>query len=218
MDYSIWTLVFLGSLLLVFLQGWLAYRDSFLTLTQMRRAHAYEGIPFLAHGGMWGDALIVGPLLGVLIAIHGKEWGDWWIAAFAGTAASSVMHATYTLGRLHEAHIRRERPTLVQRERLTPANRGRLSPAGWVHWLYMSVGIAVFVQYYIFTPHPAPSMLITSSVLLVIHVVIGTHIPLGLIAPAWYPERPHRKPETWIVVLGTAFLLAVLTLWRINSL
>src|SRR6266853_1355972 len=61
-------LVVLGLLeCLVLLQGLLAYRAGFLTVSQMQSVGIQHGLPFLWHFAMWGDLLLMSPLCAYLV-------------------------------------------------------------------------------------------------------------------------------------------------------
>lgn len=182
----------------VLLQGWLAWCDDFLTPKQMRRGGIRSGLPFLAHGGMWGDLIFVSPLLAFIITTYGSEWS--WIQIAAAVLFSLVvsfaMHETYKKGRFPEAHVQ----------------YGKLTKAGVVHFCYMAEAFLVLSLYYILVPY-TPWMWVVSA-LLVLHTIVGTHVVLGLVRPMWYPGRPLQSSGTWGAVGGTAVLTLGCTAWR----
>lgn len=152
---------------------------------------------------MWGDVFILSPLLGLMVALYGSEWETRQVAlsSLMGVLISALMHWTYTLGKLPEAHTR----------------AGMLTSVGWVHSVYMAAALTIIILFYFCTPHPAAGFIVAADILLVVHVIAGTHLVLGFVHPVWYPDRPHKNPQTWIVVIGVALILTVLTFWQINS-
>ena len=175
---------------MVILQVLYAWCDEFLTPAQMRRGGIREGLPFMAHGGMWGDLIFISPLVAIIYATDGPEWSSVNVmtAMIGGGVASIVMHETYKRGELPEAHVQ----------------FGCLTTAGLIHRWYMAIALAVLGLYYIRAPYTPWTWSV--SALLVLHTIAGTHVVLGLIQPRWYPGRPLHNPETWGVIGGTAIL------------
>ncbi|WP_426424126.1 hypothetical protein [Bradyrhizobium genosp. A] len=182
---------------LVAVQGWLAYRDHFLTPSQMLDSGVSNGLPFLAHLGMWGDVFIVSPLAAFIVGRFSNSWRSRWVVTslIVGVALSVLMGWSYLSAGLPEAHVQSH----------------QLTPAGWVHQVYMALALAIFVQFFIFTRHVPKPVLSASSIALIFHVLLGTHIILGLftfIHPiAWYPAEPLRSHEGWAVVLSVGTIL-----------
>jgi hypothetical protein len=176
---------------LVALQGWLAQRDNFLTVPQMQESGVNSGLPFIHHFGMWGDLFIISPLAAYIVGRFLKSWRRIrWIAASltTGFVVSGYMHWTYLSANFPEAHVQNH----------------QLTPVGWVHLLYMGSALAVFTQFFLFTTNIPRALLRITSVLLVVHVFLGTHMVLGLfdlIHPiGWYPAQPLRSFEGWAVI------------------
>jgi hypothetical protein len=186
---------------LVALQAWLAYRDHFLTVYQMQENGVSSGLPFIYHFGMWGDLFIISPLAAYIVGRFLNSWRRLrWIAASlaAGFLVSAYMHWTYLSANFPEAHVQNHQLTTV----------------GWAHVLYMGFALAVFTQFFLFTTNIPRALLKVASFLLVLHVVLGTHMVLGLIdlyqPLGWYPAQPLRSSEGWAVI-GT---LATILFWR----
>ena len=186
---------------LVALQGWLAYRDHFLTVSQMQTNGVNSGLPFIYHFGMWGDLFIISPLAAYIVGRFLKSWRSLrWIAASlaVGFFVSAYMHWTYLSANFPEAHVQNH----------------QLTPVGWVHVLYMGLALAVFTQFFLFTTNIPRALLRVASFLLVLHVCLGTHMVLGLIdlyqPLGWYPAQPLRSSEGWAVI-GT---VATILFWR----
>src|SRR5882724_4741314 len=152
---------------LVALQAWLAYRDHFLTVAQMQGRGINLGLPFVWHFGMWGDAFIVSPFAAYLTGRFASTWRlrSILLSLALGIAAAMAMSWTYTLTGFQEAHVQ---------------NR-ILTPAGDVHLVYMALALTVITQFLFFTAQVPPRLLQLGSVLAVLHVFLGTHMPLGLL-------------------------------------
>ena len=186
---SFWSLLILFEIPVV-LQGLFAWRDQFLTPSQMVRHGIAQGLPFAAHGGMWGDVFFISPLLAALVEIYISGW-SWLriVAAFlASLFASYMMHETYKHAFYPEAHVQ----------------YGKLTATGHIHLVYMAVAFAVIGLYYIHAPY-TPWMWLVSA-FLVLHTIAGTHVILGIISPKWYGAAPLQSAGTWGAIGGTAVL------------
>ena len=183
--------------LLVVIQGWLAYRSQFLTPSQMLDSGVHAGLPLLAHLGMWGDVFIVSPLAVYIVGRFSRSWRFRWIVVslIAGAALSALMGWSYLSASIPEAHVQNQ----------------HLTPAGWVHQVYMGLALAVFIQFFILTAQVPKPVLWAVSSALVLHVLLGTHMALGiysLLHPiAWYPAEPLRSHQGLAVVLSVAIIL-----------
>lgn len=188
--------VALLSVMVVLFGGACSWADGLLTWDQMQKTYPKGGLPFVWHLGMWGDLLILSPLLGYMVGQYGHLWsgGNIVNAYVAATIASIGMHYTYTKSAMPEAHV---------------INHS-LTAAGYVHLVYMAGALAIIFLFYFATPHPEPRFAIMASVLLTVHMIFGTHVVLGLFAPEWFPGRPLSNPATYVVILGCALSLA----WR----
>jgi len=180
--------------LLVLWQSYLAWHDWMLFPSDLKRGkNKGYGLPFLCHGGMWGDVFIVSPLVAAIVGFFGAQWAPVHVVAAAavGFGLSDFLHGTYKAGSFAcpEAHVR----------------EGRLTGAGTVHFVYMGAAFAVLLLYYIraMSADEYPHVLAVST-LLTIHVMIGNHVVLGLVAPSWYPNRPLESAGTWGAIAATA--------------
>jgi len=185
---------------LVFLQAFLAYQDRFLTVSQMRQGGIDQGLPFLWHFAMWSDLVIISPLATYLVGQYYRRWSllSMLVSFGIGLVSSALLHRLYSLSGMPEAHVQNH----------------ALTAAGMIHAIYMCIAFAVFIQFFLFTKDIAPWVLRVVSVLLLVHVFIGTHMLLGLINIAfpqdWYPAQPLRSIIGW----ATVATLAAGLLWR----
>jgi hypothetical protein len=186
---------------LVALQAWLAYQDHFLTVLQMQGRGVNLGLPFVWHFGMWGDVFIVSPLTAYVTGRFSKSWRLRWIllSLAIGLAAAVAMSWSYTLPDVQEAHVQHH----------------SLTPAGWVHLVYMALALAILIQFFFFTENIPSRLLRRGSVLLVVHVILGTHMALGalhLVIPLdWYPGEPLKSIIGWSIIAAVAGGLT----WRV---
>lgn len=179
---------------LVALQAWLAFRDHFLTVSQMQGRGVNLGLPFAWHFGMWGDVFIVSPLAAYVMGRFSSTWRLRWIllSLALGIAAAIAMSWSYTLPDFQEAHVQGH----------------SLTPAGAVHVVYMALALAVFTQFLFFTESVSSRLLLVASVLLVVQVFLGTHMALGLLHLAmpldWYPAQPLKSTIGWSIIVTVA--------------
>ena len=175
---------------LVGLQAWLAYRDHFLTVSQMQGRGINFGLPFAWHFGMWGDVFIVSPLAAYVTGRFSSTWRLRWIVVSMalGMATAIAMSWSYTLPDFQEAHVQNHSVT----------------PAGMVHLFYMALALAIFTQFFFFTEGISRRLLRIASVLLIIHVFLGTLMALGLlhlVLPLdWYPAQPLKSVIGWSII------------------
>ncbi|MBI2410162.1 hypothetical protein HYV30_03950 [Candidatus Kaiserbacteria bacterium] len=182
--------------LTVVVQGTFAWLDGYFWPSQMPTRH---GLPFAAHGGMWGDLVLSLLFAGmVTYAYMNGGWSLWAVvlAAALGYLGSHLMHETYKGSAILEAHVR----------------HGKLTEVGWVHEAYMAAALAIILLYYFASPYTIWMWLV--SAVLVVHVFVGNHMVLGMIAPKWYPGRPLASVQGWVAIGGTAVLTFGITALR----
>lgn len=185
---------------LVALQAFFAYEDRFFSVAQMQGRGINQGLPFFWHFGMWGDFFVISPLAAFLVGRYiTRWWRRWLVVSLAiGFISAGAMSFLYTFSGIPEAHVQNHHLTLT----------------GQVHLVYMAIAIAVFIQFLFFTENVSARLLGIVSVLLFIHVFVGTHMALGiikLICPLdWYPAHPLESVFGWITVCAIGFGLA----WR----
>ncbi len=197
---------------LVATQALLAYRDHFFTVAQMQERGVGQGLPFVWHFAMWGDFLVISPLAAYVIWRTLSHWRRrWiWVSLAIGFVSAVIMSLLYTLSSMPEAHVQNH----------------HLTNAGIVHAVYMAIAISVFVQFLCFTDNVSLRLLRIVSVLLFVHVFIGTHMALGILKlnyPLdWYPAQPLESYFGWITVGVVGIGLAErnvglsLILWFVN--
>jgi hypothetical protein len=179
---------------LILSQGFLAYGDRFLTVSQMHERGIGHGLPFLWHLAMWSDLVIISPLAAYLVGQYRGKWSLRSTLACLTIALVSAgsLHWLYSLSPMPEAHVR---------------NRALTGP-GMVHAIYMFITFAIFLQFLLFTHGVSRRILGLVSVLLLIHVFIGTHMVLGIVTMMfpqdWYSAEPLKSVPGWATIVATA--------------
>lgn len=180
---------------LVALQALLAYRDNFLTVSQMQQIGILHGLPFLWHLGMWGDVFAISPLVAVIVAKYSQQWTVRHIvvSVIASILVTIALGWFYTLSNTPQAHMRDH----------------HTNAAGYVHLLYTMMALVVLTLMYFYTSRASFLFVIITDFILIVHVLFGTHIALGFLSHytelAWYPDEPLKSPMAWatLVILGS---------------
>ena len=198
MNLTIGISVGIGSALLVVLGGYLAHKDGFLTVRQMQAKGFPHGLPFLMHGAMWSDLILLSPLFGVITGFHAENWSpsSWLVAVLFGIAVSLLIHyLVFLKGSMPGSH----------------GYNGKLTATGWVHVCYMALALAMLSLFYFATPGVDSGMAFVVSVVLGLHIFVGFGYQalLSLLAPSWFPENPYKSPGLWIALI----LLWTLIYW-----
>jgi hypothetical protein len=197
-SWNAFVTLFCFGTLMVILQGIFAYNDNFFTVTQMRAKGFEKGVPLLYHLGIWGDFLILTPLMSYIVAKYGDQWQtkEIYSSGIIGIVSIIVLGFIWAKSAQHglpESHT----------------YGGKITAAGFVHAVYFVVVLAVIILTFFYTAISQEAAIII-AVILGLHVVYGTHMVLGLIGPSWYSDRPHENPLTWAIILVSWGLL----LWR----
>jgi hypothetical protein len=183
---------------LVLAQAILSFFEGFLTVDQMKRKGIEQGLPFLWHLGMWGDILLISPLAALIVIRYSRTWFvfDICIAIILSVFLSVLMHWFYTFSEIPEAHIRSHALTSV----------------GYIHAIYMVIVMSVFVLLYFFTPMVPRIFAIATTLLLIVHIFLGTHLALGVllitVGMLWYPYHPLSDVSSWSAFLFSSVGLA----------
>jgi hypothetical protein len=182
----------------VLLQAYEAWQDEFLTPVQISANGIASGLPFIAHGGMWSDLTLFAGIMATIMTVYARQWtiGQWAAAVASGSVASAALHwGVYIHGPLPEAHV----------------HDGVVTAAGWIHVLYMAFGLAVLMLFYFSSKKLSATFVTWISILLVVHTIIGVHLPLKIwakiAAPSWYVGQPILDIPTFCTVLGTILLI-----------
>lgn len=194
------TFVILESLVLA--QFLLAYRDGLLTYNQMNSRGLGNGLPLVWHFGVWSDGLMLSGLLAWLVFMNARAWRlrSIVVASTAALVITLVMTWTYTSSPNPEGHV------------LNHA----LTAAGWLHTAYMWMALTIILAFF-FCESQIPSRYkAVVSWLLFCHVLVGTHMLLGLLnvnnALPWYQRAPLKSLAGWAIVGVVAISLLVVNL------
>ncbi len=198
MNWYDFLVTLIGMEILVVWQAVLANENEMLTVRQMRENRGIKlGLPFLWHGGMWGDVFIVSPVVAWIVGEFSNTWS--WpsllVCGLVGFMASRLMHDLYQLSLWPEAHVEDR----------------KLTDVGYVHHGYMTIAFVVIIEYYFksVTVGGLSTMWLISA-LLVAHVAVGNHLLLGLAKRLWpeqfdwYPGDPLRSWGSLVPVGLTA--------------
>ncbi len=182
--------------MLVLLEGILAYRDKLFSVQQLRDRGFTTGLPFVFHGAMWTDMLIINPIMVVSLLLYGQQWSSKQIVTIGAVMllVNTAMHFVYAMSKTPDSL----------------AWNGKLTPAGCVHWFYMGLGLTIIGLIYFDTPNVNPSFLVAVSVLLALHIFAGTQMFLNIFRPAWWSKT---LTTDWGSVVTVAIVWAVLG-WR----
>ena len=183
---------------LVGVQAVLAYQDSFLTVSQMQEAGFAQGLPFLWHFGMYGDLVLISPVIAYLVGRSSIQYRQrsFWGFVLLGIVVSIAIGWTYTFASLPEAHMRNH----------------SLTRTGLVHLLYMAIAVTVLIRFF-FSNVQSKAELRAVGTLIVVHLLLGTHMVLGLVALVvplnWYPAHPLQSVTGWTIIILTGAGLIV---------
>ncbi|MFA6158282.1 MAG: hypothetical protein WC763_01490 [Candidatus Paceibacterota bacterium] len=191
MNRYIGIIVCLVSMSIVLSQYWAAARRGFAR-------------NFLKHGGMWGDFLIVSPLLGLVAQRFGGAWSvnEWSVALTVSAIVSCGMAWMWAKDPTPSSHT----------------SGGHQTLAGWIHLGYMIPSLAAIGLLYFRLPHGIlASFIVPVSAALMLHMVFGTHMVMGLLIK-WglvavdSSDRDYlRDKGAWWTLGVTAALLAGMT-------
>ncbi len=184
------------------LQIRLTKRDHFFDVKEMLRYHGV-GLPMKWHFAiMWGDPFLLTPLCAVLIWFSKRGWSSTWdgLISLVAFALSGVVHYQYLQDKIENSHM----------------HNGRFTPATPVHFVYMWVILTVVGHSYLREPHENAASLIATSVILLVHVVLGTHLIVKLRKPEWFTLGQRvADTNTLVVWVGAAAALAGLTAFNL---
>jgi hypothetical protein len=204
----IWLASFVVFVVPVLLQGYFSWKENFFTPFQMQQQGILTGLPFIAHTAMWSDASLFAALMATIIYLYAYQWsaGQFGVALMFGFIGSALMHwGVYVHSPFEQAHVR----------------NGMLTIVGIIHFVYMAIGLAVTTLFYTCTKGLSVVFVTTVSVLLVIHVVIGTLVPLKIWAkiarPMWYPEQLSLDGPTVTTILAVGVAVCAASVWAVRA-
>ncbi len=177
-------LVFMN--ILVIMEGLFAHGDGLFWPRQIvQHYHQEEGMPFICHGGMWGDFLIVSLIVAWTIARHCSEWVPQHVLVMGLIMTSFTVAA-------HLLWMHNPNPDCL-------AWKGSLTKAGKIHLVYMTSGMAMVGMFY-FHSRITSGELYTVSVLLSIHAFIANHKVLDIVKPYWWHRNFVADFMNWISI------------------
>ena len=180
-------------------QLYLAHTDNFLTISEMRNRGIPQGLPLAWHLGIWGDVFVISILAAIIVSKFSDRWSWRDILLIAGLMlpVTSALAWIFGLSNTPEAHIHDD----------------HFTPAGVIHLIYMFASLSVLTLFFLCTPNVSKSLLLITGGLIIIHLLLGTHMVLGVIdwiTPLdWYPDRPLKSASGWAIIGGFTAALAL---------
>ncbi len=176
-----------------FAVGW---ANGFATVEQMREGGVLKGLPIFWHEAMWSDLINISPMIGIIVVNCSSRWTvtEWLLAGAIGLAGSILMHYTYTMGNMAEAHVQNH----------------RLTTAAIPHFFFMWMAISILLLFYFRTERQPWEFVWSCSALLIVHLIVATHIPMKVWSPEWFPEQQILDIPTVSVIVGCSVVL----IWR----
>jgi len=151
----------------VVIEGILSWRYGLFTQAQADRMlpEDQEVLPFMNHGGMWGDFFIISPLIAWIIPAFSRKWGEgeMVICFIVALLIGAGMFKMWTDG---------------SREAWDPFGQdGRATANGWIHFGYMVFCLTVVLLFYFGTAGTTGVERGIVTLALFVHVVIGVLQP-----------------------------------------
>ncbi len=207
-----------------------AYRRGILWPSQILTRWGKNGIAFAAHGGMYGDFLLLPLVAAYIVHAHCGNW-DW-----EHVKVMSIVGVVVATGN-HLSCIQSKIPDPIGWE------KEKVNLTIVLHFFFMS-SMVMFAGMFYISPDVSVTEVVFVSVVLGIHMAFGTHVPLGLINRwirwTWCPDLigspglPRISIIIWMTLsgfstyaagwcagvivafIGCGFALMVITLARIS--
>jgi hypothetical protein len=171
-------LVVLIGFLLVVVEGIDALDRKFFWTIDVIRKFGKPGIGFANHLGLWSDLAVLPLLCGYIVNRFGDTWSWKRMGFFLGVGF------VITLGNHINLIMNQVRPDILG----CVGEKWSLTIA--VHFIYMTCTIAIVGLFY-FSPGVTFKEAVAVSVIMGLHCMLGTHIPLGLANLWWHlPSQP----------------------------
>ncbi len=195
-------MIFIYSLItgtfLMLVQAVLSYLDGFLTKNQVEAHHHYTipSLPFVAHGQMWTDLLLVTPIISYLVADYSNQWPSLFIfiALVLGFFVSIILHRVYS-------KESKEKPGCHARD-------GKLTLAGYAHLVYMALVISILLLFFSVSE-------VKLNTLFLVAVVMIAHAMFGILQIPLYLGRKIWTTTNVVSILFIAFGVGLLVMWNL---
>lgn len=154
--------VLVVGIVMVVIQGWLAWKDGYFFPSQLQSRGIFNGWSFLEHGGMWADIFIISPAVAYLLSTQSfyYDWRGWLMFAISILVTSGLGYAYQTDGTTTP----------------TPhAHDGKTTIVGWVHNFYSILFMWPLLMVYVgFTTTKLPLFnFISLSLILTLFFILG---------------------------------------------
>ncbi|PLX25521.1 hypothetical protein C0580_02255 [Candidatus Parcubacteria bacterium] len=175
-----------------------SYLRGDLTMSQIHRRHYGQKHSGISHLGVWSDILILPWMCGIIWTYY-DQWANYWPATLVALFANHLMHSLWLANGPADHNIRVSQTIVAES---TVNHEYRLTKAGWIHYFYMLAVMILIIQFYFNTEHINPLHLGLVSVILGLHITLGTLV-LNLI---------RQKKVDMIALLTTLVVWAILAL------
>lgn len=205
----------MGLYVLIVGQGWLANWDGRFSPRQFRK-YGIKGMPWCMHGGVaWGDPFLVTPIVAIALYLYRHQWSieEHWLQVTIVWAVNIYLHYQWSRGKVYDSI----------------ACRGRISATGVLHFVYMGTTLTVITFLYLDTVGINPTLLVVFSILLTIHLALGSHVVPSLINVVahnipmmgfrelrWWPVNTLTAPDAMIPMIGCWCVIWARTGWILS--
>jgi hypothetical protein len=172
-----------------------AYRDGYARKEQvlMLPNVPTKYLTFEGHGGMWGDMIVMPPIVAYLLATHAASWP---LLGFAAIFLVSALSGAWLALPLMDDS--KKVPSALMRDGYFPL-------AGAMHYLFYAVALAICAAYYLLTPQAA----LSATEMVIVSVLIMAHWAAGVLQP---PLAVHGRIH-WVAWTATGSVwLAIIIL------
>ncbi len=183
------------SVIFVLAEAYTSFKNKTFTPAQMLTRWNKPGIPFLWHGGMWGDIFILPPLMMFIIARYANEWN------MNGIIMMMSIGVAITLANHLMLIFTQDTPDPLGWK------KEKLSVTIALHFIYMSVYIALIGLFY-FSSSADVTVTSIVSIVIGIHTMLGTHVVLSM--------ANRLKKWVWCIdMLNHQLMIIQLMIWSI---
>lgn len=183
---------------LVVLQGFLAWRSGWFTMTQAKEVHGISrGYAFVEHGGMWADVFLVTPIVAWILFRYHIEYFSRPSLIIMGVIAAVIRFVVV--------------PMFAKGGLITPEAHsygGEMTAAGWIHILFAIAALWAACMFYFGFVQPKPGMdILWISIAFTLWAVLG----VMKFSAIWHWD------VTALSIVGVEILLIWgITIWNIK--
>jgi hypothetical protein len=166
-----------------------------------------EGIPLLDHWGFLGAATLITLTLSVIVPTYSFFWTpeQLFFSFTASTIISVPMSYIWTKATktmvTKNGEVKKGLPEAM-------AIEGHITMVGILLVVFMIPAMTCFFQFY-FCSNVSKEADLVVSLVVAIHLIFSSHIPLHIRKPHMYPRNPLRDPLNNAVLLGMFCILII---------